>query len=107
MLRMHRRLLLLESGQIINGHDIAYKTYGTLNSKKDNAILICHALSGDQYVASPHPITKKDGWWERMVGKDKPINTSQFFVICINVLGGVWDQQGQHPLILKPIKYLQ
>ena len=62
--------LLLESGQIINGHDIAYKTYGTLNSKKDNAILICHALSGDQYVASPHPITKKEGWWERMVGKD-------------------------------------
>ena len=86
--------LLLESGQIINGHDIAYKTYGTLNSKKDNAILICHALSGYQYVASPHPITKKDGWCERMVGKDKPIDTSRFFVICINVLGGCMGSPG-------------
>ena len=86
--------LLLESGQIINGHDIAYKTYGSLNSKKDNAILICHALSGDQYVASSHPITKKKGWWERMVGKDKPIDTSRFFVICINVLGGCMGSTG-------------
>ena len=87
--------LLLESGQIINGHDIAYKTYGSLNSNRDNAILICHALSGDQYVASSHPITNKDGWWSRMVGEGKPIDTNRYFIICINVLEAVWGHQDQ------------
>ena len=86
--------LLLESGQTIHSHDVAYKTYGTLNSNKDNAILICHALSGDQYVASSHPITNKDGWWARMVGENKPIDTNRFFVICINVLGGCMGSTG-------------
>ena len=86
--------LLLESGQTIKGHDIAYKAYGELNSKKDNAILICHALSGDQYVASNHPITNKEGWWSRMVGPNKPIDTNKFFVICANVLGGCMGSTG-------------
>tara|TARA_B100000941_G_scaffold222315_1_gene164613 strand:+ start:330 stop:1457 length:1128 start_codon:yes stop_codon:yes gene_type:complete len=92
--------LLLESGQIINGHDIAYKTYGSLNSNRDNAILICHALSGDQYVASSHPITNKDGWWSRMVGKGKPIDTDRYFILCINVLGGCMGSSG--PASLNP-----
>ena len=86
--------LELESGETIKGHDIAYKTYGTLTPKKDNAILICHALSGDQFVSSKHPITEKDGWWSRMVGANKPIDTNKFFVICINVLGGCMGSTG-------------
>ena len=86
--------LLLESGQTIEGHDIAYMAYGKLNSKKNNAILICHALSGDQFVASSHPITNKDGWWSRMVGPNKPIDTNKFFVICANVLGGCMGSTG-------------
>ena len=67
---------------------IAYKTYGDLNKKKNNAILICHALTGDQYVSDINPISKKTGWWSRMVGPNKPIDTNKFFVICSNVLGG-------------------
>ena len=56
--------------------------------KKNNVILICHALTGDQYVTGNNPITNKDGWWARMVGANKPIDTNKFFVICSNVLGG-------------------
>jgi len=53
----------LESGRFIINPSIAYKTYGKLNKNKSNAILICHALTGDQYVAGLHPVTKKKGWW--------------------------------------------
>ena len=80
--------LTLDCGKSLGPIQTAYTTYGTLNADKSNAILVCHALTGDQYVASSHPITKKDGWWNRMVGQDKPIDTSKFFVICSNVLGG-------------------
>ena len=62
--------------------------------KKNNAILICHALTGDQYVSGINPITKKDGWWSRMVGPNKPIDTNKFFVICSNVLGGCSGTSG-------------
>ena len=78
----------LDSGFQLNNFKIAYKTFGTLNENKDNAILICHALTGDQYVSGTNPLTKKNGWWSRMVGPNKPIDTNQFFVICSNVLGG-------------------
>ena len=78
----------LDSGFELNNFKIAFKTFGTLNDKKNNAILVCHALTGDQYVTGSNPMTKKDGWWSRMVGSDKPINTNNFFVICSNVLGG-------------------
>ncbi len=78
----------LDSGFQLNNFKIAYKTFGTLNDNKNNAILICHALTGDQYVTGKNPLTKKNGWWSRMVGPNKPIDTNQYFIICSNVLGG-------------------
>jgi len=73
---------------------VAYQTYGTLNAAKSNAILICHALTADQYVATQHPITGKPGWWDIMIGPGKPIDTERFFVICSNVLGGCMGSTG-------------
>lgn len=73
---------------------VAYQTYGALNAAKSNAILICHALTADQYVATQHPITGKPGWWDIMVGPGKPIDTERFFVICSNVLGGCMGSTG-------------
>jgi len=78
----------LDSGFNLQNFQIAFKTFGNLNANKDNAILICHALTGDQYVSGKNPITKKDGWWSRMVGVNKPIDISKYFVICSNVIGG-------------------
>lgn len=73
---------------------VAYMTYGTLNAAKSNAILICHALTGDQFVASDNPVTGKPGWWTSMVGPGKPIDTNRFFVICSNVIGGCMGSTG-------------
>ncbi|PPC84531.1 MAG: homoserine O-acetyltransferase [Hyphomicrobium sp.] len=73
---------------------IAYQTYGTLNDSKSNAILICHALTGDQHVASVNPVTGKPGWWETLVGPGKPVDTARFFVICANILGGCMGSTG-------------
>ena len=92
--------LLLDSGQSLAGVQVAYEAYGTLSLAKDNAVLICHATSGDQHVASPHPITGKPGWWDRMVGPGKPIDTDRFHVICANVLGGCMGSTG--PASLAP-----
>ena len=78
----------LDSGFNLKDFQIAFKTFGNLNANKDNAILICHALTGDQYVSETNPITKKDGWWSRMVGVNKPIDTNKYYVICSNVIGG-------------------
>ena len=80
--------LKLDCGQIINNFPLAYETYGVLNEKKDNAILIFHALTGDQFVSNVNPLTKKDGWWSYAVGSDKAIDTEKYFVICANVIGG-------------------
>ncbi|QHI96400.1 homoserine O-acetyltransferase [Aristophania vespae] len=90
----HEEGLELQCGQMLAPLDIAYQTYGTLSPDRDNAILICHALTGDQYVADPHPITNKPGWWARMVGPGLPIDTNRFFVICSNVLGGCMGSTG-------------
>ena len=73
---------------------IAYQTYGTLNPDRSNAILVCHALTGDQHVANVHPVTGKPGWWETMVGPGRPVDTDRFFVICSNVLGGCMGTTG-------------
>ncbi len=73
---------------------IAYETYGALNAARDNAILVCHALTGDQYLASAHPVTGKPGWWARMVGPGKPIDTDRFHVICANVIGSCMGSTG-------------
>ncbi|MEL7445775.1 MAG: homoserine O-acetyltransferase [Pseudomonadota bacterium] len=86
--------LPLDCGQALQGVEIAYETYGKLAPDRANAILICHALTGDQYVASTHPITGKPGWWERMVGPGKPIDTDRFQVICANVIGSCMGSTG-------------
>jgi len=86
--------LPLDSGQMLEAAEIAYCTYGTLAPDKSNAVLVCHALTGDQYLASAHPITGKPGWWERMVGPGKPIDTNRFFVVCANVIGSCMGSSG-------------
>lgn len=86
--------LPLDSGQMLDGAEIAYCTYGELAPDKSNAVLVCHALTGDQYVASEHPITGKPGWWDRMVGPGKPIDTNRQFVICANVIGSCMGSSG-------------
>ena len=86
--------LLLDSGHRLDHLQIAYQTYGTLDRNRANAILVCHALTGDQHVASIHPVTGKPGWWSDMVGPGKPIDTDRYFVICSNVLGGCMGTTG-------------
>ena len=88
------RPLKLDSGIELSPFQIAYKTYGQLNAPRSNAVLICHALTGDQHVASVHPVTGKNGWWETMVGPGKPIDTERYFVICSNVVGGCMGSSG-------------
>jgi homoserine O-acetyltransferase len=88
------RPLKLDSGIALSPFQIAYKTYGQLNAQRSNAILICHALTGDQHAASVHPVTGKNGWWETMVGPGKPIDTERYFVICSNVVGGCMGSSG-------------
>lgn len=84
----------LDCGMSIGPITIAYKDYGTLNADKSNAILVCHALTGDQYAASRQPVTGKPGWWEIMIGPGKVLDTDRFYVICTNVLGGCLGTTG-------------
>jgi homoserine O-acetyltransferase len=86
--------LRLDGGATLSPVAIAYETYGTLAHDASNAILVCHALTGDQHLASPHPRTGKPGWWQRMVGAGKPIDTDRFFVVCANVLGSCMGSSG-------------
>ncbi|MEJ8476321.1 homoserine O-acetyltransferase MetX [Roseibium algae] len=86
--------LELDAGPALAPWQIAYETYGTLNQDKTNAVLVCHALTGDQYVASTNPLTGKPGWWSRMVGPGRPVDTDRYFVICTNVLGGCLGTTG-------------
>lgn len=86
--------LSLASGAVMPSVQVGYQTYGTLNDTASNAVLICHALTGDQYVASDHPVTGKAGWWTRLVGPGKIIDTNRYFVICSNVLGGCLGTSG-------------
>ncbi len=86
--------LPLDCGRSLVPFTVAYMTYGALNADKSNAILICHALTGDQFVASAHPVTGKPGWWTTMVGPGRPIDTNRFFVICANVIGGCMGSTG-------------
>jgi len=84
----------LECGVVLKRMTVAYRTYGTLNQARNNAVLICHALTGDQYVAERHPVTGKDGWWDTIVGPGRPVDTERFFVVCANVLGGCMGSTG-------------
>ena len=86
--------LQLDCGVDLGPFTIAYQTYGTLNPERSNAILICHALTGDQYVADPHPITGNPGWWTTMVGPGGVLDTERYFLICANVLGGCMGTTG-------------
>jgi homoserine O-acetyltransferase len=86
--------IALECGTTLKHHTVAYRTYGTLNADRTNAVLVCHALTGDQYVAETHPITGKPGWWDVVVGPGRPVDTERFFVICPNVLGGCMGSTG-------------
>lgn len=97
--------LTLECGVSVTGLPLAVQTYGTLNAKRSNAILVCHALSGDQYVCGTHPVTGKPGWWDRMVGPGKPLDTDRFFIICSNVIGscmGSFGPKENNPATDKP-----
>jgi homoserine O-acetyltransferase len=94
--------LALDCGKMLGPIDVAYETYGQLNEAGDNAILICHALSGNAHVAGyNNPDDKKPGWWEGMVGPGKGIDTNKYFVICSNFLGGCSGTTG--PCSMNPV----
>jgi len=84
----------LDNGGALGPFTMAYQTYGMLNADKSNAVLVCHALTGDQFVAETHPLTGKPGWWDRMIGPGRPIDPARFFVICSNVIGGCMGSTG-------------
>jgi len=88
------RPLRLDSGIDIGPITVAYQTYGELNAERSNAILICHALTGDHFVADIHPLTGKPGWWHEMVGPGRVLDTDRYFLICTNVLGGCMGTTG-------------
>lgn len=90
----------LDCGTEISNFPMAYQTYGTLNADKSNAILVTHALTGDQFAADTHPISGKSGWWSKMIGPGKAIDTNLYFVICSNVLGGCMGTVG--PATINP-----
>jgi homoserine O-acetyltransferase/O-succinyltransferase len=92
--------LRLDAGIDLAPLQIAYQTYGALNAAKSNAILVCHALTGDQHVANVHPVTGKPGWWESLIGPGKIIDTNKYFVISSNVVGGCLGTTG--PASLNP-----
>ena len=84
----------LSNGQFLEGYELRYECYGELNSAKDNAVYICHALTGDHHVAGIYSEEDdKPGWWNHVVGPGKPVDTNRFFVVSSNCLGGV---QGIH-----------
>ena len=86
--------LRLESGATIAPLEVAYQTYGRLNADKSNAVLVCHALTGDQFAASTHPVTGKPGWWTRVIGPGLPLDPDRYFIISTNVIGGCMGSTG-------------
>ena len=87
--------LVFRSGAVLPHYELVYETYGTLNADKSNAILVCHALSGNHHVAGYYADDPKNvGWWETMIGPNKPIDTDKFFVIGLNNLGGCHGSTG-------------
>jgi len=86
--------LYLESGRILEPYDIKYETYGKLNEKKDNVILVCHALSGSHHAAGLYEGDRKPGWWDGLIGDGKAIDTTKYFVICTNTIGSCFGSTG-------------
>jgi homoserine O-acetyltransferase len=94
VVRFGASALALDSGVALRDLQVAYQTYGELDPARANAVLVCHALTGDQHVANTHPVTGKPGWWHSMVGPGRPIDTDRYFVICTNVVGGCMGTTG-------------
>jgi len=90
--------LRLDCGVELGPFNIAFQTYGEMNAECSNVVLVCHALSGDQHVAGPHPVTEGRGWWDIMVGPGKPLDTERYHVICANVLGGCMGTAGPNQI---------
>ncbi|MET0295115.1 MAG: homoserine O-acetyltransferase [Phenylobacterium sp.] len=86
--------LQLDSGGQLAPLEIAYRTFGTLNADKSNAVLVCHALTGDQHCAGEHPVSGKPGWWNRLIGPGLPLDPARHFIICSNVIGGCMGSTG-------------
>jgi homoserine O-acetyltransferase/O-succinyltransferase len=80
--------LVLESGATLAPVQVAYETYGTLDADRSNAVFICHALTGDAHAAGHHGEESRPGWWDTLIGPGKPVDTTRFFVVCANLLGG-------------------
>jgi homoserine O-acetyltransferase len=92
---VYARPFTFKSGQTLPGFTLRYETYGVLNATRDNAVLICHALSGDHHCAGLHtPEDRKPGWWNNLIGPGKAVDTNRFFVVCANVLGGCQGSTG-------------
>ena len=92
--------LKLLSGRVLNQYNLIYETYGSLNKDRSNAVLICHALSGNHHVAGYYEGEEKPGWWNNMIGPSKPIDTNKLFVVCLNNLGGCHGSTG--PISINP-----
>ena len=87
--------LQLDCGKELKKIELVYETYGSLNERKDNAVLICHALSGDHHAAGFNsPEDKKPGWWDVCIGPGKPFDTNKFFIVCPNNIGGCKGSSG-------------
>ena len=86
--------LKLDSGNVINKYHLKYETYGNLNKERSNAVLICHALSGNHHAAGYYENDKKPGWWDNMIGPNKPIDTNKLYVVSVNNLGGCHGSTG-------------
>jgi homoserine O-acetyltransferase len=98
---VHAQPFAFESGQVLPEFTLRYETYGRLNQARDNAVVICHALSGDHHCAGIHALTDpKPGWWNNFIGPAKAVDTNRFFVLCANVLGGCQGSSG--PLSIDP-----
>ena len=95
------QVLKLDCGQVLDSHELIFETYGKLNEQKNNAVLVCHALSGDHHAAGIHQIDDaKQGWWDSCIGPGKAIDTNRFYVVSSNNLGGCKGSTG--PLTVNP-----
>ncbi|MGM0622759.1 MAG: homoserine O-acetyltransferase MetX [Campylobacterota bacterium] len=86
--------LYLESGRILEPYQIIYETYGTLNEARDNVIVVCHALSGNHHAAGYYKGERKPGWWDKLIGEGKPIDTDRYYVVCTNTIGSCFGSTG-------------
>ena len=97
--------LILKSGEILPHYSLVYETYGTLNASKSNAVIVCHALSGNHHVAGKYAESDKNaGWWDNLIGPNKPLDTNKFFVIGLNNLGGCHGSSGPNSMDAKTNK---